>query len=56
MNAFFEHHKDNIRPSYRCFDRIAVSSPFGWRQDARAPRSADVIGAPDGRHDEFVDP
>jgi hypothetical protein len=34
MNAFCEHHKDNIRFAYRCFDRILLScsmprsSPF----------------------------
>jgi hypothetical protein len=25
MNAFFEHHKDNIRFSYRCFDRLLLN-------------------------------
>src|SRR3954452_2813119 len=25
MNTFFEHHKDNIRFSYRCFDRILLN-------------------------------
>jgi hypothetical protein len=25
MNAFYEHHKDNIRFSYRCFDRILLN-------------------------------
>jgi len=25
MNAFCEHHKDNIRFSYRCFDRILLN-------------------------------
>ena len=25
MNAFFEHHKDNIRFGYRCFDRILLN-------------------------------
>jgi hypothetical protein len=31
MNAFYEHHKDNIRFAYRCFDRIllhAAIQPF----------------------------
>ncbi len=31
MNAFYEHHKDNIRFDYRCFDRIllhAAIQPF----------------------------
>ena len=25
MNTFFEHHKNNIRFSYRCFDRILLN-------------------------------
>jgi hypothetical protein len=25
MNAFYEHHKDSIRFSYRCFDRILLN-------------------------------
>ena len=25
MNAFYEHHKDNIRFHYRCFDRILLN-------------------------------
>ena len=25
MNSFFEHHKDNIRWHYRCFDRILLN-------------------------------
>ncbi len=31
MNAFYEHHKNNIRFAYRCFDRIllhAAIQPF----------------------------
>jgi hypothetical protein len=37
MNAFYEHHKDNIRFAYRCFDRIllhAAIQPF--QQEERA--------------------
>ena len=37
MNAFFEHHKDNIRFAYRCFDRIllhAAIQPFQQEQRA----------------------
>src|SRR5436190_6173284 len=37
MNAFYEHHKDNIRFDYRCFDRILLHAriqPF--QQDQRA--------------------
>ena len=25
MNAFYEHHKDNIRFGYRCFNRILLN-------------------------------
>ena len=25
MNAFVEHHKDNIRAQYRCFDRLLLN-------------------------------
>jgi len=25
VNAFFEHHKDNIRFGYRCFDRLLLN-------------------------------
>lgn len=25
MNAFYEHHKDNIRFGYRCFDRLLLN-------------------------------
>ena len=25
MNSFYEHHKDNIRFSYRCFDRLLLN-------------------------------
>jgi len=25
MNAFFEHHKDNVQFGYRCFDRILLN-------------------------------
>ena len=37
MNAFYEHHKDNIRFAYRCFDRIllhATIQPFQQEQRA----------------------
>jgi hypothetical protein len=37
MNAFYEHHKNNIRFVYRCFDRIllhAVIQPFQQEQRA----------------------
>jgi len=37
MNAFYEHHKDNIRFAYRCFDRIllhAMIQPFQQEQRA----------------------
>ena len=25
MNTFFEHHQDNIKFSYRCFDRLLLN-------------------------------
>jgi hypothetical protein len=25
MNAYFKHHKDNIRLQYRCFDRLLLN-------------------------------
>jgi hypothetical protein len=37
MNSFYEHHKDNIRWHYRCFDRVLLNGlvqPFqqpDWR-------------------------
>jgi hypothetical protein len=37
MNAFYEHHKGNIRFAYRCFDRIllhAMIQPFQQEQRA----------------------
>ena len=37
MNAFYKHHKDNIRFAYRCFDRIllhATIQPFQQEQRA----------------------
>jgi hypothetical protein len=37
MNAFYEHHKDNIRFQYRCFDRILLNGliqPFQQEQRA----------------------
>jgi hypothetical protein len=36
MNAFYEHHKNNIRFHYRCFDRILLNGtiqPFQQEQD-----------------------
>src|SRR5438128_11016875 len=91
MNAFYEHHKDNIRFQYRCFDRILLNGliqPF--QQEERVgdffgtyrelyPVSRDVLreiatqfhngvinrskkwgppilGAPEGRPDEVVQP
>ena len=35
MNAFYEHHKNNIRFHYRCFDRILLNGtiqPFQQEQ------------------------
>jgi hypothetical protein len=55
MNAFFEHHKDNIRFRYRCFDRIllhgciqtfldgARALGFFWTYRRIYPVSRDVL-------------
>src|SRR5947209_18720142 len=43
MNAFYEHHKNNIRFAYRCFDRIllhAAIQPF--QQPERAVGFFDI--------------
>jgi len=91
MNAFFEHHKDSIKFTYRCFDRILLNGSvqtllnggraqgFFWVYRQTYPvtrkvlrdvatdyhnwvvRSAQkwgvqILGAPDGRRDEFVEP
>jgi hypothetical protein len=37
MNAFYEHHKDNIRFAYRCFDRILLNAAIQpFQQPERA--------------------
>jgi len=91
MNAFYEHHKDNIRFQYRCFDRILLNGliqPFqqeervvgffgtyrelypvsrdvlreiatqfhNWVINRSQKWGAPILGAPDGRRDEFVQP
>ena len=33
MNAFYEHHKDNIRFAYRCFDRILLNATIQTLQE-----------------------
>jgi hypothetical protein len=40
MNAFFEHHKDNIRLQYRCFDRLLLN---GLIQPFQQPGAGDRI-------------
>ena len=39
MNAFYDHHKDNIAFGYRCFDRLLLN---GWIQPFQQPER--VIG------------
>src|SRR6266481_3665803 len=91
MNAFYEHHKNNIRFQYRCFDRILLNGliqPFqqeervvgffgtyrelypvsrdvlreiatqfhNWVINRSKTWEAPILGAPDGRRDEFVQP
>ena len=37
MNAFYEHHQDNIRFAYRCFDRILLNAAIQpFQQESRA--------------------
>ena len=37
MNAFYEHHHDNIRFGYRCFDRILLNAAIQpFQQPERA--------------------
>jgi hypothetical protein len=55
MNAFYDHHKDNIRFSYRCFDRILLNGliqpfqqpervlGFFWTYRRIYPVSRDVL-------------
>jgi len=39
VNAFYNHHRDNIRFSYRCFDRILLNGPIQpFQQPARVVR------------------
>ena len=35
MNAFYEHHKNNIRFAYRCFDRILRNGTIQSFQDVK---------------------
>jgi hypothetical protein len=91
MNAFFEHHQDNIKFSYRCFDRLllhgciqsfldgARAQGFFWVYRKIYPVSrkvlrevahqyhewvehsaqkwgVDIVGDPEGRRDDFVEP
>jgi hypothetical protein len=91
MNAFFEHHKDSIRFSYRCFDRILLNGCIqsfldgaraqgffwvyrhvypvsrkvlrdvandyhNWVAHSAQKWGAQIVGAPEGRRDEFVQP
>src|SRR5436309_14219110 len=55
MNAFYEHHKNNIRFHYRCFDRILLNGTiqpfqeekrvvgFFWTYRKLYPVSRDVL-------------
>ena len=35
MNAFYEHHKDNIRFGYRCFDRLLLNADAALIEEVR---------------------
>jgi hypothetical protein len=91
MNAFFEHHKDNIKFTYGCFDRILlngciqsfldgaraqgffyvyrntypvsrkvlrdVASDYqNWVTHTAQKWGVEILDAPEGRRDEFVEP
>ena len=46
MNAFFEHHQDNIRLAYGCFDRLLLNGliqPF--QQPERVISFFNVVGS-----------
>jgi hypothetical protein len=51
MNAFYEHHQDNIRFGYRCFDRILLNGliqPFWHRERVvgfSAPTAISILSA-----------
>ena len=44
MNAFYEHHKDNIRFGYRCFDRLLLNGLKPFQQPERVIGSSTSIG------------
>jgi hypothetical protein len=91
MNAFIEHHKDSIKFSYGCFDRILLNGCIqsfldgarvkgffdvcrniypvtrkvlrdiandyhSWVARSALKWGVDIVGAPEGRRDEFVEP
>jgi len=91
MNAFSEHHKDSIKFSYGCFDRLLLNGCIqsfldgarvkgffwvyrdtypvtrkvlrdvannyhNWVTHSAQKWGAEIVGAPEGRRDEFVEP
>ena len=91
MNAFFEHHQDNIKFTYRCFDRLLLNGciqsfldgaraqgffwvyrkiyPVSrnvlrdvanqyhhWVEHSAAKWGTEIVGNPEGRRDDFVEP
>ena len=46
MNAFFEHHQDNIRLAYGCFDRLLLN---GLIQRFNNPNASSASSTPTGR-------
>ena len=91
MNAFFEHHQDNIKFTYRCFDRLLLNGCIqsfldgaraqgffwvyrkiypvsrkvlrdvanqyhDWVEHSASQWGTEIVGAPEGRRDDFVEP
>jgi hypothetical protein len=91
MNAFTEHHKDRIKFSYGCFDRLLLNGCIqsfldgarvkgffwvyrntypvtrkvlrdvandyhDWVSSSAQKWGAEIVDAPEGRRDEFVEP
>jgi hypothetical protein len=91
VNAFFEHHKDNIKFTYGCFDRILLNGCIqsfldgaraqgffyvyrntypvtrkvlrdvandyqNWVTHSAEKWGVEILDAPEGRRDEFVEP
>src|SRR5215469_892812 len=67
MNAFYEHHQDNIKFSYRCFDRLLLNGCIqsfldgarqyhNWVEHNAQKWGVEIVEDPEGRRDDFVEP